>query len=181
MSVVVDDPVATTDEFEIQLLDAHHDRPAFDCGVESLTNYLHRSARQDMERRASIAYVLVPVQTPTRIAGYYTLSNTSVLLTDLPRSLAKKLPRYPALPATLLGRLAVNAADRGQRLGERLLVDALARGADVSAKVASVAVVVDALDDRAAKFYQRYGFQPFADSPLRLFFPMKDVKASFGL
>ena len=181
MSVVVDDPVATTDEFEIHLLGSHHDRPAFDCGVESLTNYLHRSARQDMERRASIAYVLVPVQTPTRIAGYYTLSNTSVLLTDLPRSLAKKLPRYPALPATLLGRLAVNVADRGQRLGERLLVDALARSADVSTKVGSVAVIVDALDDRAAKFYQRYGFQPFADSPLRLFFPMKDVKASFGL
>lgn len=102
MSAVVDDPVAAT-ESEIQLPDSHHDRSAVDCGAESLTNYLHRFARQDMERRASIAYVLVPVPTPTSIAGYYTLSNTSVLLTDLPRSLAKRLPRCPALLATLLG------------------------------------------------------------------------------
>jgi ribosomal protein S18 acetylase RimI-like enzyme len=178
---VVDDRIATADELETQLLDSHHDRPAFDCGIESLTNYLHRSARQQMERRTSIAYVLVPLQTPSRIAGYYTLSNTSVLLKDLPQALAKKLPRYPALPATLLGRLAVNTADQGQRLGERLLVDALARSAEVSAQIASIAVIVDALDDRAAKFYQRYGFQPFADSPRRLFFPMKDVKASFDV
>ena len=181
MSVAVDERIATTDEFEIQLLDSHHDRPAFDCGVESLTTYLHRSARQEMDRRTSIAYVLVPVQTPTRIAGYYTLSNTSVLLKDLPHALSKKLPRYPGLPATLLGRLAVNTADKGQRLGERLLVDALGRSAEVSTKVGSIAVIVDALDDGAARFYQRYGFHPFADSPLRLFFPMKDVKASFGL
>jgi ribosomal protein S18 acetylase RimI-like enzyme len=171
---------ATTADFEVQLLDTSHDRPGFDCGSASLTDYLHKSARQEMERRTSIVYVLVPTETPSRIAGYYTLSNASVLLKDLPPKVAKNLPRYPDMPATLLGRLAVNSADQGRGLGERLIVDALARSADVSAKVGSIAVLVDAIDLRAAEFYQHFGFTPFADSPLRLFFPVKDIKASLS-
>lgn len=133
-----------------------------------------------MDRPTSIAYVVVPIETPTRIAGYYTLSNSSVLLKDLPPPVAEKLPRYPDMPATLLGRLAVNRADQGQGLGELLLVDALARSADVSTKVGSIAVLVDAIDVPSAKFYEHFGFTPFADHPLRLFLSMKDIKASLS-
>ena len=133
-----------------------------------------------MERDAAVAYVLVPTHNPTFIAGYYTLSAAQFLLRDLPEEQRRKLPRYPAVPGTLLGRLAVDNTVKGRRLGEQLLVDALHRSLRASRDVASVAVVVDALDEGAAAFYERYGFKRFRDTPLRLFLPMKDIEASFS-
>jgi predicted GNAT family N-acyltransferase len=165
-------------EFLIQPLSATHDRQAFDCGVPSLTDYLRKTARQEMDRRSAAVYILVQADAPARIVGYYTLSNASVLLGDLPADVARRLPRYPNLPATLLGRLAVSLEFRGMRLGERLLVDALARSLDASARVGSIAVIVDAIDDSAAAFYEQYGFKGFPEMPRRLFMSMKNISAS---
>jgi predicted GNAT family N-acyltransferase len=165
-------------EFDVQPLHATHNRAAFDCGVESLTEYLRTTAGQDLKRRAAVPYILVPLDEPTRVVGYYTLTSASIALSDFPPDVSKKLAKYPNVPATLLGRLAVNTADKGQRHGERLLLDALSRSLSVSAHVGSAAVLVDAIDASAAAFYQRYGFTPFPDTPLRLFFPLKDVKTS---
>ncbi|MGA3080045.1 MAG: GNAT family N-acetyltransferase [Terracidiphilus sp.] len=159
----------------IELLDRNrHDRAGFDCGVPALNSYLQRQAAQDMEKRAAVVYV-ASVEAPS-IAGYYTLSQFSVELAHLPETVAKRLARYPIVSATLLGRLAVSNALKGQRLGETLLFDALRRSLAQSEYIASAGVVVDAKDDQAARFYQRYGFQPILDTDRRLFLHMKAIQ-----
>jgi predicted GNAT family N-acyltransferase len=166
---------ASSGDFIVELLSPQHNREAFVCGVPVLNSYLQKQARQEMERRAAIPYVLVPSNNQTEIIGFYTLSSTAIRLRDLPDAVAKKLPRYPTVPAILIGRLALSRAHQGKRLGERLLVDALKRSLEASETVGAVAVIVDAKDDRGADFYVSYGFTRFKDSPLRLFIPMKTV------
>jgi len=154
-----------------------HDRAAFSCGVPALDAYLQRQAAQDMEKHAAVVYVAIIE--PPAIAGYYTLSQFSIDFVRLPEDLAKRLPRYPVVPATLLGRLAVSGALHGQGLGETLLFDALRRSLMQSAHIASAGVVVDAKDDKAAAFYRRYGFTPILDADQRLFLHMKTIEQMF--
>ena len=111
------------------------------------------------------------------IAGYYTLSATAVRLGDLPNQTTRKLPRYPLVPATLLGRLAVDHRYRGKGYGRFLLADALFRSA--SSEIASFAVIVDAKDDDARRYYDRESFLPFPDQPMKLFRPMTDIAKLF--
>ena len=162
-------------ESSIEVLRKDHRREAFDCGVEELNRYVRTQARQEMDRDVAVVYVLVPSDQPTRIAGYYSLSSTAVRLTELPELVRKKLPRYPFVPATLIGRLAVDQVFRGQGFGERLLIDALERSLSASRTIASAAVVVDAKDGKGVGFYSRYGFILFPSQPLRLFIPMKTI------
>jgi len=124
-------------------------------------------------------FVLVSASEPETVAGYYTLSSHSIDLRDVPDDVARRLPRYPHVPAALLGRLAVNRRYKGQRLGELLLIDALSRALRQSSQIAAAAVVVDAIDDQAARFYRRFGFMPFPDRSDRLFLPMKTVAVLF--
>jgi predicted GNAT family N-acyltransferase len=132
-----------------------------------------------MERMVSVTYVLLGAE-PGHVAGYYTLSATSVLLNELPTDVAKRLPRYPAVPATLLGRLAVATEYRGQRLGELLLMDALHRSLESRRTIGSTAVITDAKDEEAQRFYEKYDFRPFKGIPRRLFLPMATVKRLFS-
>jgi predicted GNAT family N-acyltransferase len=161
--------------FFVEVLGTDHRRDAFDCGHDALNRYLQTQARQEMARDVAIVYVLVPADQPASIAGYYSLSSTAVRLSDWPDATRKWLPRYPLVPATLIGRLAIDRAYRGVRLGERLLIDALRRSLTASQSVASMAVIVDAKDAASAAFYARYGFVTFPDQPLRLFLPMKTI------
>ena len=163
----------------IELLGAGHDRNAFDCGVPPLNDFLQRRAGQEMARGGSTTYVLVPADDRTRILGYYSIASTGVSLDDFPEDVQRKLTRYPLVPATLLARLARRADLSGMRIGERLLIDALRKCADISGALASAAVVVDAKDTVAAAFYARYGFRPLNDGPLRLFMPMREVRKIF--
>ena len=135
---------ADADTFLVEPLTPQHHRDQFDCGVEALNRYLRTQARQEMDRDVAVAYVLCPTRRPSSIAGYYTLSSTAVRLADVPETTRKRLPRYPLVPATLLGRLAVDQTYRGHGLGERLLIDALQRSLMASRSVVSVAVIVDA-------------------------------------
>jgi ribosomal protein S18 acetylase RimI-like enzyme len=153
-----------------------HARDGFSCGVESLDAYLQARARQDQERRAAAVFVLA--EGPT-VIGYYTLSAYTIHPGELPEELIRKLPRYPNLPATLIGRLAVDAQCQGQGLGEELLMDALKRALDSASQVASLAVVVDAENDSAANWYSSYGFLRFPDHPDRFFLPMKTIQKLF--
>ena len=155
-------------------LGRQHDRKAFSCGIEPLDRYLRQQAGQDARRRVAAPFVLCEGESDT-VLGYYTLSALSIDLGAWPDEVIRTLPRYPVVPATLLGRLAVDGRLRGQGLGEYLLVDALRRASIASREVAAVAVIVDAKDDRAITFYQRYGFIPFADAPMRLFLPMETI------
>lgn len=157
--------------FRIERL-ADHDRTAFDCGVPALDQYLRTQAGADRRRRVSFCYLAIDNQTD-RVAGYYTLSATGVPLTALPRATTKRLPRYPTVPAVLVGRLVVDRRDQGRKLGGVLLVDAIKR--TVASGIAAFAIIVDAKDKRAAAFYERFGFQQFADHERRLFLPLSDT------
>ena len=113
------------------------------------------------------------------ILGYYTLSAENIDLGGLAPEIAKKLPRYPRLPATLIGRLAVAQNCHGQGIGEFLLLDALRRSLENTGTIGSIAVVVDTMEERARQFYLHYDFIPFPDSPNRLFLPMKTIAKLF--
>ena len=157
----------------IQLLGADHDRGAFSCGVPALDRYLREQAGQDARRR--VAAPFVATADGAKVLGFYTLSATSIALTDVPAVLAKKLPRYPRLPATLLGRLATDLSARGIGLGRVLLVDAIIRA--VRSEIASFAMVLDAKDEGAASFYAREGFIRLPGTPIRFVRRMDDLAA----
>jgi len=163
--------------FVIELLDEKHDRAAFSCGVEPLDTYLHKQAGQDLKMRAAVPFVITP--DGKTIAGYYTLSQYAVQLDAIPPRVAKKLPKYPVVPATLLGRLAVGTAFRGQGLGAMLLMDALYRALLHSRELASAGVVVDAKDAAPLAFYKKYGFLELPRVERRLFLPMGTVEQLF--
>ncbi len=167
----------SSEEFRVERLSERHDRSAFTCGIEALDRYLREHAGQDQRRRLSATFVLVDVANGA-VAGFYSLAASAVEPSSLPEPMAKRLPRRP-LPVTLIGRLAVDLGYRGRELGRRLLADALVRAAVASRDIGAVAVIVDAKDDTARAFYERHGFQRFADDPLRLFIPMADVERQF--
>jgi predicted GNAT family N-acyltransferase len=122
-------------------------------------------------------FVLVAGDDPAPL-GYYTLAATTIALAELPAVLAKRLPRYPLVPATLMGRLAIAAGLRRRRYGELLLLDAFGRA--LRSEIASFAFVVDAKDEAAAAFYARYGFLPLTGHGGRLFVPMAEVAKIFA-
>lgn len=153
------------DAYRIEPLAARHDRASFACGQPSLDSYLRERARREMARRVTAVFIAVPRDAPHVVAGYYTLSSMTVDASVLPVAAARKLPRYPLLPVTLLGRLAVAREHQRRGLGEHLLIDALSRSLHAGANVGSNAVVVDAIDDRARAFYERYEFVALADRP----------------
>jgi len=131
-----------------------------------------------MEKHVAVVYVAV-VEPPV-IVGYYTLSQFSVDLVELLDDLAKRLPRYPVVPATMLGRLAIASSFQGRRLGRTLLFDALHRSLEQSLQIASAGVIVDAKNESAAAFYRRYGFASILDSNQRFFLPMKTIEQMFS-
>lgn len=123
-----------------------------------------------MRRRVSNCFVAMPVDDAKLIAGFYTLAATGIPIHDLPDEQVRKLPRYPVLPAALIGRLAVDRAFRGKQLGAALLFDAMNRA--LRAESAILTVVVDAKDEAAAAFYRRHGFLAFSSMLSRLYLPV---------
>jgi len=153
---------------------AKHRRDEFSCEEHELTEFLHRRALLEMEARASACFVLVPKDDPGRIAGFYTLSAATVSLARLPLELTTELPKYPNLPATLLGRLARDRNFRGAGLGDLLLVSALRRSLGSTSSVGSVAVVTDPKNAKAEDFYRKYGFRSLGGGR-RMFLTMKEI------
>lgn len=163
-------------KFNVAALDLATDRSSFECGVEPLNRYFRAQVSQDIKRRVTACFVASDVATEAKgqTAGYYTLASASVSLADLPDALAKKLPRYPSVPAVRMGRLAVDQAFKGEGLGSALLADALRRAA--TAEIAAYAFVVDAKDEAAARFYVHHGFIALPEQPLFLFIALATVK-----
>jgi ribosomal protein S18 acetylase RimI-like enzyme len=157
-----------TGSIRVEPLGSHHKRKAFACGVEALDRYFRELVTQDIKRRVSNCFIAVGQG--GEIVGYYTFAATGLALGDLPPALAKKLPRYPLVPAALIGRLAISARHQGQKIGGALVIDAVLRAS--RADPAVFAILVDAKDDRAAKFYQRLGFQPLTSRAGSLFLPI---------
>jgi GNAT superfamily N-acetyltransferase len=157
---------------------ADHDRSAFTCGIAELDDYLHTQARQDAKRKVAAPFVMLDSE--RRIVGYYTLSAYGVRITELPPAVAKKLPKYPLIPATLLGRLAISKEHQGQKLGRLLLIDALYRSWKNTTEVASVGVIAEAIDEAAREFYLHHEFVPILEHPRKLFIAMKTIQKLFG-
>ncbi len=154
-----------------------HDRTAFSCGVPELDNYLLHQAGQDAKRKVAAPFVMV--DSASQVIGYYTLSAYGIRPAELPPELAKRLPKYPLLPATLLGRLAVNKAHQAHKLGQVLLMDALQRSWKNTAEVGSVGVVAEAMNEAAHKFYLHHEFIPLAEHPQKLFISMTTIQRAF--
>jgi GNAT superfamily N-acetyltransferase len=160
--------------FAVTALARQHDRGAFSCGAPALDDYLRRQAGQDVRRR--VAACFVATDSAGRVAAYYTLAAASLPLTALPDGIVRRLPRYPAVPAARLGRLAVDQACQGQGLGAAMLADALDRTA--RSDIAAAAMVVDAKDHAAARFCAHHGFIALDDQPSVLFLPLATAQGA---
>jgi GNAT superfamily N-acetyltransferase len=163
------------DALRVEALGPQHDRAGFQSGVEPLDRYFRVQAGQDARKNMAAPFILILPD--GAIGGYYTLSATAVQLAEFPAQTIKKLPRYPLVPATLLGRLAVDQRHQGRGYGRYLLADALFRS--LRSEIASFAVVVDAKDDNARRFYERESFLAFPDQPMKLFRPMAQIAKLF--
>jgi ribosomal protein S18 acetylase RimI-like enzyme len=162
--------------FRLAPLGAEHDRGSFHCGEEALDRYFKTQATQDIRRRIANCFVAVEGATGS-VAAYYTIAAASVPLVELPPEEAKRLPRYPTVPAVRIGRLAVDERFQGRGLGGALLVDATRR--ILQAGPAVYALLVDAKNERAGAFYRRYLFQPLIGRPRTLFLPLATAEKAF--
>ncbi|CAN7518443.1 GNAT family N-acetyltransferase [Caballeronia sp. LjRoot34] len=158
--------------YSVMALDAVHERASFSSDSEPLNRYFQQQVTQDIRRRVAACFVAVTDE--QRVAGYYTLAATSLLLAELPASVGKKPPRYPSVPAVRVGRLAVDQAFQKQGLGGALLADAFTRS--VRSEIAAFALVVDAKHELAARFYLHHGFVALPSNPLSLFLPLATVR-----
>jgi GNAT superfamily N-acetyltransferase len=158
-----------TSSFIVEPLGPSHDRTEVTCGVDALDRYFREQAGQDVRRRVTACFVAREIVTD-RIAGFYTLAAGGILLAQMPVRLAKRLPRYPAVPVARLGRLAVARAYHGRKLGGALLWDAVERAA--RSEVAVYALVVDAKDQQAESFYLHHSFVTFGGTRRTLILPL---------
>lgn len=156
--------------FAIEPLTAQHNREAFDCGEESLNDFLKRFARQNNEKGLGRTYVAVKGNEP-HIYGYYTIASGALSFDTIP----EKLPRYP-IPVVHLGRLAVDEAAKGNRLGKALLADALKRAVTIADQLGIYAVEVYALTENAREFYLKFGFSELIDDRLHLYLTIKNIR-----
>jgi predicted GNAT family N-acyltransferase len=162
--------------YPILPLQSGFNKKDFSCGKDMLDNYILKQASQDLKRRLSAIFAMVD---DGRVIGYYTLSSTSISRELVPDDVQRKMPpSYHDLPATLLGRLAVDQNYKGQRLGEYLLMDAFRMAFDTSEKhVGSMALIVDPLDEDAEAFYAKYDFIKLDSG--KMFLPMQTIAALF--
>ncbi len=156
---------------EQRLNPLRHNRTAFDCGVVELNEYLKRFADQHRRKGISTTWVLVDAAASAEILGYYSLSAAQVDAETLGDAERAKLPRYP-VPCFRMGRLACSRDRRGQGLGNLLVGLAVDRCLKAREQVAAYALIVDAKDNGAAKFYRHYGFTAFQKQPLSLYLPL---------
>ncbi len=147
----------------------------FDCGVEELNTYLRRFAKKNDKLNVGRTYLLLDEGVTV---GFYTASMGSMEFQSLPPKHSTKLPRYP-LPVFRICRLAVDKKFRQKGFGKFILMEALLNAWSVASKVAIYAVVVDAKDENAKKFYQHYGFMPYQDMELSLFLPLGCLEELF--
>jgi ribosomal protein S18 acetylase RimI-like enzyme len=153
-------------------------RSGFLCEEPALEEWFHRRAGQD-ERR-NLARVFVAVDETQKILGLYSLSSFTVTLTELPPELARRLPRYEAIPAALIGRLARDQRAHSEGVGSLLLVNAIQRIVTLAEAIAIFAIVVESKNDRAAAFYESFGFTKSAEKSSRLFLPLATAVQAFG-
>jgi GNAT superfamily N-acetyltransferase len=163
-------------ELRLVLLTAGHDLAGFDSGNEQLDWWLRDHALAS--QRADLARTYV-VMLDEAVVAYVSLTTGSIRPEAVPKRYARGMSRYP-LPAILITRLAVDRRHQGQLLGSRLLAEALRRAVAAGDVAAARLVVVDAIDDRAAAFYRRWGFIDVPENPRRLFRKISEIRRSIN-
>jgi len=159
--------------FSITPLSRKHQKSGFCFGSSLLDRYFSERVGQDVRRNLTKCFVVID-NSQERIAGYYTLSAARIPLLQLPEKLADKMPHYHAVPASRLGRLAIDKSYQGEGLGSALIADALMRSS--SSSMAVYALLVDAKDESAATFYLHHGFIPCIGAPHTLFLPLGTLR-----
>jgi GNAT superfamily N-acetyltransferase len=162
-------------DWVIEQFRADHIRSEFACGVSSLDDFLKFHVSRYEQRSLGRTYVAVSSGS-NKVSGYYTIVAGSIPFQSMPNDLARKLPRHP-IPTVLIARLAVDKESQGHLLGEYLLINSLHRADKLSTDLGIHAVQVDAIDDRAASFYRKYGFVPLEDQPRCLILPVSTIQA----
>lgn len=159
--------------FAIEALAKAHQRKTFSCGVERIDRYFRETVTQDIKRRYATCFVARDLATD-QIAGFYTLSSSNVPLTAVPEPLASRLPRYPSVPAVLIGWLGRDQSYAGLGLGEALLFDAIKTVAE--SPIGAHAVFADAIDEKAVAFHAAFGFTSLSDRPNTLYLPVATAR-----
>lgn len=158
----------------VEKLTREHDVSFFDCGKPALDDWLRRFALTNQQSDAARTYV---VHRGGRVAGYYSLSAGAVRREESPARIAKGLARHP-IGVILLARLAVDRGEQGTGVGKALLMDALSRALSAADAIGARAILVHAIDEEAAEFYRRFGFEPSPLDPRQLMLLMKDLRAT---
>ena len=162
-------------------LEANHDRSSFDCGSAELNGFLRKMARQVSSKNISRTFVLPHEEDPEKIVGFFSLTSCAVNIADIPPAEQKKYPPQHGIPAVRLARLAVAQKEQGKGYGEYLLTEAMIRTAAVAESVGIMGLYVDAKDDNARRFYQKYGFVVTnLDKPMQLFLPIGTLQKLVG-
>ncbi|WP_298272772.1 GNAT family N-acetyltransferase [Geobacter sp.] len=162
---------------EIAPLSNDHDRAGFDCGVAELNAFLKSTARQHVKKGISRTFVLTDQESPAVIMGFFTLTLCEIEAESLPSSYARKYPKH-GLPAVRLARLAVSLKHQRKGYGELLLAEAIHRTVLISEQAGIVGLFVDAKNEGARSFYEKFGFASLPSASLQLFLPMKTLHAA---
>jgi ribosomal protein S18 acetylase RimI-like enzyme len=165
---------------KIELLTKSHDRDGFDCGSEPLNLFLKQTARQHAERGISRTYVLVDENAagPKPIIGFFALNLCQVKSETLSPEQAKKLPRV--VSGIRLGRLARAKEFKGQGIGKILLSAAMEKFIEIFNVAGGIGLFVDAIDQKAKKFYEEFGFVSLPSNELELFLPVKTIQEALA-
>jgi GNAT superfamily N-acetyltransferase len=165
--------VTLSPPFRIELLD-EQERSKFDSGTPPLDAYLRTTASQDMRRGLATCFVAIHNESGV-LAGYYTLSASTVALRDMPKGF--NLGRYTSIPAALLGRLAVDQRFQKQGVGRMMIFNALRN--TLSSAVAAAVFTVEAKNEKAATFYRHCGFEAFPTAAHYFFVPIQEIRRMF--
>ena len=171
--------MSRTLDWREEALTRHHNRADFGCGVSALNEYLRRYARQNHESGGAKTFVAVSPMTPAAVLGYYTISPGAMAFAKAPPSLTRKLGRYE-VPVFRLGRLAVSLVAQGRGLGSDLFLAAGERALAVAREVGGVGLAIDAKDERAAAWYERFGALRLLDDPLKLVLPLDTIRTALS-
>lgn len=151
----------------IELLDKHHNRDSFDCDSEALNKFIKQVARQHIQKGISRTFVLIDAEQPQTIIAFFTLTLCEIRVEKLPLQLSKKYPSK--VPGVKLARLAVDKVYQRQGIGEILMIEAMKRALVVAENAGGIGLFVDAKDEFARTYYERYGFINLEGSCLELF------------
>jgi len=157
-----------------EAIEKRHDRAGFDCGDTDLNEFLQRHARKSHEKGGAKTFLAIDDTDHRKILGFYSISPASIAFERTPEVVKRGLARHE-VPVFRLGRLAVEKSAQGQGLGGQLLLAAGRRGLYVAVEAGGVALLIDAKNERVAKWYASYGAVPLLDAPLSLLLPFKTI------